>query len=183
MYRTDSELSFVYNTSEFILRIQMSFFSLLDISIRFPPKREKGKSWILTRRGKNKSNFGQKTQNVCRSSNSTVYTKMYLQAKFFPSKISLSRICNLTGWRFSFYFSLFFPYLFFPSHPEKWRRLARVTPLPCCPPSLHFLWNWWEKGSICWPFIIMELFFRKKVEGGGGKRKLESCLNKHSVWL
>lgn len=65
-----------------------------------------------------------------------------------------------------------------------------VTPLCCCPPESSFSFrNWWEKGSICWPFIIMELYFQpplfpKNAVGRGDRKvKLESCLNKHLVWL
>lgn len=60
-----------------------------------------------------------------------------------------------------------------------------VTPLPCSRPNLHFLRNWWEKGSICWPFIIMELFSsmekNKKGEGGGSVKKNEE--NWNLAWI
>lgn len=51
-----------------------------------------------------------------------------------------------------------------------------VTPLCCCPPESSFSFrNWWEKGSICWPFIIMELYFQtplfQKMRLGGGIEK------------
>lgn len=63
-----------------------------------------------------------------------------------------------------------------------------VTPLCCCPPESSFSFrNWWEKGSICWPFIIMELYFQppppfSKNAVGRGDRKVNWNLAWINIW-
>lgn len=138
--------------------------------------------WILAIIGVNQSKNQLQTLTLHRSSSPEVFTSKqkisemggWRELHFETHSLKNIALQNLQfdWYEISFHFLFLFQFL---------AQVAPflVTPLCCCPPESSFSFrNWWEKGSICWPFIIMELYFqtpplfqKMRLGGGGGIEK------------